>query len=185
MLAAKRALALVIDAEKIKLRAAKRELHIFMAKQLHAGLRKECLRGIFRPGVNFMVAVAAENAKGGAKSANFLDAISQRIRGSGDEISSDDGEITAQILGHIHRAAHIRAAHAATKVNVAQLEDCHAVKSGRQIGGGDFDAADAVVQALGGKTINHAKKRNCASQRGSGAKEIAERRVGDQIRSGS
>src|SRR4029077_5789126 len=173
-------LALVIDAEKIKVRAAKRKLHIFVAKQLHATLRKELLGGVFGAGINFMVAVAPENAEGCAKSANFLDAIGQRVRGSSDEISGDDGDIGTQIVGHVHRAAHIRTAHAATEVNVAKLDDFQAVESGRQIGSGDFDAADAIIQALGGETIDHAEERYSASQSGGGAEEVAARRVGEQ-----
>ncbi len=115
--------------------------------------------------------------------ADLIDAIGQRVRSSGDEVSRDDGEIGAQRVGHVHRAANIRAARAATEVNVAKLDDCHSVESGRQIGGGDFDAADAVIQALGGEAIDHAEKRNSARQGGSGAEEVAARRVRDQVRS--
>src|SRR6202035_5842349 len=74
-LAAGAALALVVDAKKIKARAAKRQLRIFVTQQLHAGLRKEVLRGIFRPGVNLVVSVATENAERRVELPNFIDAI--------------------------------------------------------------------------------------------------------------
>ena len=146
------------------MRAPKRELHVLVAEQPHTGLRKEALRGIFGPGVNFMVAVAPEDAEGRTKVANFIDAISQRVRGPGNEISGDDGEIRAELVGHFHRTANVGAAHVATEVNVAKLDDLHAVQSRRQIRGGNLDAVDAVVQALGREAVHHAEEGSSAGQ---------------------
>src|SRR5258708_28439040 len=123
------ALALVIDAKEIEMRAAKRELYVLVAEQLHAGLRKEALRGIFGPCVNFMVAVAPEDSEGRTKVANLLDAIGQGVRGPGNEISGDDGEIRTELVGHFHRAANVRAPHVATEVNVATPDNLHAVET--------------------------------------------------------
>src|SRR5260370_3468933 len=46
-MAARGALALIIGAEKIEMGAAKRQLHILVANQLHSGLRNETLRRPF------------------------------------------------------------------------------------------------------------------------------------------
>src|SRR5437879_694491 len=124
-MAAGGALALVIDAEKVEVCTAKRELHIFVAKQLHARFRKEALGSIFGPGVNLVIAVATENTEGRAKLAYFVNAIGERVGSSGDEISGNNGEIGAEVVSHLHRATDIGAAHITTEVNIAQLDDGH------------------------------------------------------------
>src|SRR2546430_7489487 len=50
----------------------------------------------------------------------------------GDEITGDHGEIGSEFIGHIHGAAHLRAGHVVAEVNVTNLQDPHAVESGRQ-----------------------------------------------------
>src|ERR1700730_1256328 len=170
-------LALVVDAKEIKLGAVKCELRIFVAKQLHARLCKEVLCGVFSPSVNFMIAVAPENAERRVKLAYLIDAIGQRVGGSGDEISGDDREVGAELVGHFHRATKIRAAHVAAEVNVAELDDFHAVETGRQIGRGDFDATHAIVETLGGKAVHYAKKRSSTGESRSSTEKVATRRI--------
>src|ERR1700676_3632744 len=118
-LAAGAALALIVNAKKIKVPAAKRKLRVFMAKQLHAGLRKEVFRSIFGPGVNFVVSVATENAERRVELPNFIDAIGQRIGCARDEVSGNHRKIGAQLVSHSYGAANIRAAHIATEMNIA------------------------------------------------------------------
>src|SRR5256885_3319175 len=175
-------LALVIDTEKIEVRAAKGERHIFMAQQLHARFRKEALGSIFGPGVNFMITVATKNTERGAKLAYFFDAIGQRIGSPGDEVSGDNGEIGPEIIGHIHGATDIGAAHVSAQVNVTELDDIHAVKRGGQVRGRHFDATNTVVEALSGKAVHHAEKRGGASPGCGSAGEIAARRVRQEVR---
>src|SRR5260370_32569035 len=85
-MAARGGRALITDAEKIEMGAAKRELDIFVAKQLHAGLRKEALRGVFGAGINFMIAVAPETSQGRPKQANIVYANFQRGPAAGGEL---------------------------------------------------------------------------------------------------
>src|SRR5579859_2783265 len=184
-MAARGAFALIVDAKQIKLRAAKGQLHVFVAQQPHPGLGKENLCGIFGARVDFVVAVAAEIAKRSAEIADFVDAIFQRIGGPGYEIAGHYRQIGAQLIGHVHRAAYIGAAHVAAEVNVAELSDLHAVEGWRQVGGRDLDPANVVIQALGGKTVHYAEKRGSAGKRGRRTEKVAARRIGNDFRSSS
>jgi len=56
-------------------------------------------------------------------------------------------------------------------VNVAELDDLHAVESGRQIGQWNFDVADLVVEALGGETVHGTEERSGAGSGGGGAEK--------------
>src|SRR5258708_22072051 len=107
LLAASRALALIVNADKIELRAPERELGIFLAEKLQTGLGKEALRLVFGAGANFMVAIAAPDAKRRAQPANFVDAISERIAGDGDEGAGNNPEIGHEVVSHVHGPAHL------------------------------------------------------------------------------
>src|SRR5229473_3393588 len=109
------------------------------------------------------------------KMANFVHAIGDGVTHAGDEIASDDGKIGAEIVGHVHGATHVRAGHVAVagEVNVADLNDLHAVEGGRQVWYGDFDAADLVVQALCGIAVHGSDKRGSAGGGSGGAEKVA------------
>jgi len=94
-LAAGTALALVVHADEIELRAFESDLRVLVAQELHAGLQIEISRFVFHTGVNFVVAVAAPGAKGCVQTANLLDAIGHRIAHAGDEVAGDDRKIGA------------------------------------------------------------------------------------------
>src|SRR5713101_2374730 len=180
-LAARSAFALVIDADEIERGTLESNLRVFLAQQLHAGLGVEISRFVFRASVDFVVAVAAPGAKGRVKTANFVDAIGNGIAGAGDEIASDDGQVGAEIIGHIHSTAHLCAGHVAAEVNVADLHDLHAVESGRQIGQGNLDAADLVVEALSSEAIHGAEEWSSAGSGRGGAEKVAAARVGNRF----
>src|ERR1700674_1199920 len=72
-LAAGSTFALVIDADKVELGAIEGELRVFLAKQLHAGLRVEISGFVFGASVDFVVAVAAPGTERGAEAANLFD----------------------------------------------------------------------------------------------------------------
>src|SRR5258706_7666506 len=120
-----------------------------------------------------MVAVAAPRAKGSVEAANFFHAISDGIARAGDEIASDDGKVSAEIVGHIHGAAHLCAGHITTEVNVADLHNLHAIESGRQIGHRNLDAADLIVEALCGETVHGTEERSGTRGSSRGAEEVA------------
>lgn len=90
-----------------------------------------------------------------------------------DEVAGDDGKVSAEIVGHIHGAAHLRAGHIAAEVDVANLHNLQAVEGGRQIGQGNLDAADLVVEALRGETVHGTEERSSSGSRGGGAEEVA------------
>src|SRR5882724_3114295 len=167
------ALALIIHADEIELRTFESELRIFVAQELHAGLRIEIGRFVFHTRVNLMVAVAAPSAKGRVQTTDLIDAIGNRVPHTGDEIAGDDREIGAENVGHVHGAAHLGAGHITAQVNVADLDDFHAVKRRRQVVHGNFDTTDLIVQTLGGKTIHGAEKWSGASSSGGGTEKVA------------
>src|SRR5260370_9010335 len=171
-LAAGSALTLVVDAEEIEGGALENKLRVFVAQYFHAGLSVEIGRLVLRARVDFVVAIAAPSAERSVKTANFFDAIGDRIARAGDEVAGDDGEVGAEIVGHIHGAANLRAGHVAAEMDVADLYDFHAVESGRQIVDGNFDAADLVVDALGSKTVHGTEKWGGAGSGGGGAEEV-------------
>ena len=120
-----------------------------------------------------MVAVAAPGTERSIQTANFLDAIGDRIAASRDEIAGDDGKVGAETIGHIHGATHLSGRHIAAEVNIADLHDLHAVESGRKIGDRYLNTTDLIVQAFGGETIHGAKKWSGACGSRSGAKKVA------------
>ena len=144
-----------------------------MAQQLHSGLREQLLRAVFGVRINFMIAVATVNAERRGQAANFFNALFQRITCAGDEVSGDDGEIGAEVVGHIDGAANLRTRHVTAHVNVAELRDGHAIERSGQIGNRDFDAVDLIVEAFGGEAVHCAKKRHGTSGGGGGLEEIA------------
>src|SRR5216684_1074788 len=180
-LSAGSALALVIDAEEIEGGAFESNLRVFVAQQFHAGLCVKIGRFVFRAGVDFVVAVAAPGAEVGVKTADFVDAIGDGIAGASDEIAGDNGQIGSEIIGHVHGAAHLRAGHVAAEVNVADLDDLHAVKSGRQAGQRNLDAADLVVESLGSEAIHGAEERGGTGRSGGGAEKVAAAGVGNRL----
>src|SRR5713101_4431214 len=115
-LAARSAFALVSEADELERGTFESNLRVFLAQQLHASLPVKISRFVFRASVDFVVAVAAPGAKGRVKTANFVDAIGNGIAGAGDEIASDDGQVGAEIIGHIHSTAHLCAGHVAAEV---------------------------------------------------------------------
>ncbi len=171
------ALALIVDANEIKLRAFESELFVFLAQQRHASLGEERLRGVFDPGVNFVIAIAAPDAQGRVQLADFIDALGKRIACAGDEIAGDDGQVGAQLIGHFDGSAHLRARHIAAHVNVAQLHDGHAVQRGIQTGNGNFDAANLVIEALGGVAVHGAEEWRGSGCGGDGAEKVTARRI--------
>src|SRR5262249_5205158 len=164
-LAAAVVFALVIDTDQIELCVPKSELGVFLAEQFHAGLRIEIAGFIFDARVNLVVAIAAPSAERSAQIANFLDAVGDGIPGASDEVAGDDREVRSEIVGHVHGAAYLSARHVSAQMDVAELDDLHAVQSGRQIGNGNFDAANLIVQAFGSETIHGSEERSCASSR--------------------
>jgi len=60
--AARSALALIVDTDQIQLRTTVVDDRVFLAQQLHSGLRKEPLRAILGVGINFVIAVATIDA---------------------------------------------------------------------------------------------------------------------------
>src|SRR5258706_3425609 len=131
-----------------------------------------------------MVAVAAPRAKGSVEAANFFHAISDGIARAGDEIASDDGKVSAEIVGYIHGAAHLCAGHITTEVNVADLHNLHAIESGRQIGQRNLDAADLIVEALCGETVHGTEERSGTRGSSRGAEEVAAGGGGQDVNRG-
>ena len=176
--------ALVIDAEEIERGAFEGKLGVFVAQQFHARLRVEMSCFVFRAGIDLVVAVAAPDAERSVEMANLVDAIGDRITAPGDEITGDHGEIGSEFIGHIHGAAHLRAGHVVAEVNVTNLQDPHAVESGRQIGQGNLDPAHLVVQALRGETVHGAEERTGAGGCGGCAEKIAAARISNRLGGG-
>src|SRR5260370_39239921 len=85
------AFALVIDADEIEGGALESNLSVFVAKQFHAGLRVVISGFVFRPGVDFVVAVAAPDTQRSTEAANLVDAIGDGITAPGDEITGNHG----------------------------------------------------------------------------------------------
>ena len=56
--------------------------------------------------VNLVVAVAALDAQRSAQMTNFVHAIGDGIVHSRDEITGHHGKVSADIVGHVHGAAH-------------------------------------------------------------------------------
>jgi hypothetical protein len=183
-LAAGSPFALVIDADEIELRALKTNLRVFVAQHFHARLRVEVGGFVFGASVDFVIAVAAPGAEGSVKTANFLDAIGDGIAGAGDEIAGNDGEVGPEIVGHIHGSSHLGAGHVAAEVDVADLDNPHAVEGGRQIGQGNLDAADLVIQALGSKAVHRGEEGSGAGSSRGGAEKVAAARVSNGFDSG-
>src|SRR5258708_10916094 len=129
-LAPRSALALVIDAEKIEGGALESNLRVFLTQHFHPGLSVKISRFVLRTGVNFVVAVAAPGSERSVQTANLFDAIRDGVTGAGDEIAGDDGKVAAQIISHVHSTANLRAGHIAAEVDVADLDDLHAVERG-------------------------------------------------------
>src|ERR1700674_3787725 len=119
-----------------------------------------------------MIAVAAPRAERCVQTTDFINAIGNRITHTGDEIAGDDGEIGAEIVGHIHGAAHLGAGHVAAQVNIADLDDLHSVERSRQIGNGNLDTADLIVQAFGSKTVHSAEKWSGSGSGRGGAEKV-------------
>src|ERR1700745_2441158 len=102
----------------------------FVAQEFHTDPREQLLRAVFGLRVDFVVAVATVDAKRRGKAANFFNAFFERVRPSGDEISGDNSEVSAKIVGHVHSAANLRTRHIAAHMDVAKLSDLHSVESG-------------------------------------------------------
>src|SRR5258708_21062992 len=181
LLASCRALALIVNADEIELRAPKRELGIFLAEKLQTGLSKEALRFLFGAGVNFVVAIAAPDAKRRAQPANFVDAISERVTSAGDEVAGNNREIGAELVGHVHGAANLSARHVPAQMNITKLDDLHTVKRGRKIGHGNLDAANRVLEALGGKAVGCKEKRRNTCDCSGALEEVTARGIAEKF----
>lgn len=177
-----RAFALVIDTDEVERRPLKLDFRILLTQQSHSVLREKYLRFFFRASVNFVIAVAAPNAERGAKPAHFINAIGDRVAGACDEVAGCESEVRAQIVGHIDGATDLQARHVTTQMDVADLDDLHALEPGGQIGYRDFYFADLIVEALGGKTVHRGQKRSGTGESGGCLKEVATRGVGDEFR---
>src|SRR5207302_7377725 len=140
-------------------------------------------RFVFGARVYFVVAVASPGTKRSVQTANFVDAIGNRIATSGDEIAGDDSEVGAETIGHIHGAANLRGRHIAAKVNIADLHDLHAVESGREVGNRYLHATEVVVHAFGGKTIHGDKEWSGTRSSRGGAKKVAAARISNGLSS--
>src|SRR4029077_2561642 len=66
-------------------------------------------------------------------------------------------------------------------MNIADLGDPHAVERGRQIGHWNLDAANLVVEALGGESVHRAEKRRRTGKHAGGSEKIASRGIGDLL----
>ena len=112
-------LALVIHADEIEFGPVECNLRVGLTEQIHARLRIEISRFILRVRVDLMIAIATPGAQRSMQTANFLDAVGNRIPGASDQIARNHGDVRAQIIGHIHGAADLRAGHVTAQVNVA------------------------------------------------------------------
>src|SRR5438067_531935 len=128
-----------------------------------------------------MVAVAAPRAEGSVQVANFIDAIGDRIAASSDEIASNDSEVGAKIVGHIYGATHLCARHVTAEVNIADLHDLHSVESGRQIGQGNLDATNLIIQALRSETIHGTQEGGGAGSSRGRAEKVAAPGIGNGL----
>ena len=67
-------------------------------------------------------------------------------------------------------------------MNVAQLNNLHAVQSRWQIGDGNLDAADLVIQALGGKAVHGREERSGSGSSSGGAEKVPAAGIRDHFR---
>jgi len=96
----------IIHANQIQHGSAIRNNGVLSPQHAHASLRVQPFGEILRAGVNLVVTVAAVHAEGCAQVANLVDAIGHGIVHSGDQVSGDHGEIGADVIRHVHDAAH-------------------------------------------------------------------------------
>src|SRR3989442_10503064 len=115
----------------------------------------------------------ARDAQRTGETTTLNNVIGDGIASAGDEVAGDDGEVGAEIIGHIHSAADLGAGHVTAEVNVAELDDLHAIESGRQVGQGNLDAANLIVETLGGETVHGAEKRSGTGRGGGRAEKVA------------
>ncbi len=110
---------LIIHAEQIELGALERNLLVRMAEQLHPCLSIEIACFIFRVRIDFVIAIAAPSPQGRIQMADLVHAVGNRITRARDQVACDDRKICSEVVGHVHRAPHLRAGHVAAQVNVA------------------------------------------------------------------
>src|SRR5438445_4061480 len=105
-----------------------------------------------------MIPIAAPNAEWSVQMADFIDAIGDGVAHSGNEVAGDNGKVCTEVIGHIHGATHLSAGHVAAEVNIADLHNFHAIESRRQVGQGNFDSADLIVEAFGCEAVHSGKE---------------------------
>src|SRR5260370_40124513 len=66
-------------------------------------------------------------------------------------------------------------------MNIAEVYDLHAVERGRKIGHGNLDAANRILEALGGKAVGSKEKRRNACDCGGALKEVTARRIAEKF----
>src|SRR5919198_5479116 len=98
--------ALIVDADEIKLLAPVLERRILLAQQSHAITIKQPLGGIFRVCINLVIPIAAPRPQWGAELAQFCNTSLKGVVLAADEISGDNCEIRAKSIGHLYGPAH-------------------------------------------------------------------------------
>ena len=147
------ALALIVHANQVERLGAMHQLDVFLTQQTHSMLRKKLGRERFRFRVGFMIAVAAPNAQRRAQPRQLVDAGFERVARGREEIAGDDGEVGAEIVGHVHGAADLGRGHVAADVDIAQLGDAQTFQSGWQAAHRQVHAMYLVMQTLEGEAV--------------------------------
>src|SRR5260370_32734150 len=66
-------------------------------------------------------------------------------------------------------------------MNIAEVYDLHAVERGRKIGHANLDAANRILEALGGKAVGSTEKRRNACDCGGALKEVTARGIAEKF----
>src|SRR5260370_23904592 len=66
-------------------------------------------------------------------------------------------------------------------MNIAEVYDLHAVERGRKIGHANLDAANRILEALGGKAVGSKEKRRNACDCGGALEEVTGRGIAEKF----
>src|SRR5260370_21710905 len=66
-------------------------------------------------------------------------------------------------------------------MNIAEVYDLHAVERGRKIGHANLDAANRILEALGGKAVGSKEKRRNACDCGGALEEVTARGIAEKF----
>src|SRR5580765_7014744 len=120
-----------------------------------------------------MVSVAAPDAQRRLQAGQLRDADFEWIAPAGYEVSSHDGEIGLEVIGHAHGAAHVGGGDVAADVKVAELGDAQAIELSRQSADRQVDVMDAIVVPADEKTIGACSEGDRSRKRGGGLDKAA------------